>query len=117
MARSLQQSSQDALPLRRPVWSKAARVPRWRKWLTLFALVCAIGLYSDAATHHHRTLAQEMGCPVCHVVSHNALTTFTPALTLPVQIFSWFRSNLPHTGTDGLQQFLDPAHRSRAPPV
>ncbi|HET7307490.1 MAG TPA: hypothetical protein VFK24_06730 [Gammaproteobacteria bacterium] len=117
MARSLQQSSQDALPPRRPTLSNAARVPLWRKCLLLVALVCAIGLYSDAVTHHHQTLAQEMGCPICHVVSHNALTSFTPSIALPVRIFSWFRSRLPNAGTDGFRQFFNPAYRSRAPPL
>lgn len=117
MARSLQQSSQDALPRRQPTLSIAARVPRWRKCLVLMALVCVIGLYSEAVTHHHQTLAQEMGCPVCHVVSQNALTAFTPSLALPVQIFSWFRSRLPNAGAAEFGQFFDPAHRSRAPPL
>jgi hypothetical protein len=117
MARSLQHSSQDALPRRRPAASKAARLPRWRKCLTIVALLCAVGLYSDAVTHHHTTLAQEIGCPVCHVVSHNPLTVFAPPVAPAMRGSSWFHSSLPGVAADGFRQFLDLAHRSRAPPV
>lgn len=91
-------------------------MPRWRKYLTIVALVCVVGLYSDAVTHHHQTLAQEMGCPVCHVVSHNALSTFTPSLAPPVLVSSWVHASLPRGDIGGFRLFLNPAHRSRAPP-
>lgn len=116
MSRTLQQSSQDALPTRPPMLSKAARLPRWRKCLAILALLCAVGLYSDAVTHHHHTPAQAFGCPVCHVVGHNALTVFTPSLAPASQATSWFRSSLSGIEIAALQQSVNPAHRSRAPP-
>lgn len=117
MARSLRQSSQDAPSIRPPKFSKAARLPRWRKYLTVVALLCAVGLYSDAVTHHHKNLAQEIGCPVCHVVSHNPLTVFAPPVAPAMLASSWFHSSVLGTDARGFRQFRDPAHRSRAPPV
>ena len=62
----------------------------WRAWLLLWALLCAVGLYSIEATHNHRTAADDLRCPVCHVVGHNALDSTTPDLKpalIPVLMF------------------------------
>jgi hypothetical protein len=52
----------------------------WRAWLLLLALACTVGLYSLEATHDHRTAADDLRCPVCHVLGHNALDSATPEL-------------------------------------
>lgn len=53
---------------------------KWRAWLLLLALACTVGLYSVEATHNHRSAADDLRCPVCHVVGHNALDSTTPEL-------------------------------------
>ncbi len=52
----------------------------WRTWLLLLALAWTVGLYSIEATHNHQTAADDLRCPVCHVVGHNALDSTTPDL-------------------------------------
>lgn len=53
---------------------------QWRAWLLLLALACTVGLYSVEATHNHRSAADDLRCPVCHVLGHNALDSTTPEL-------------------------------------
>src|ERR1700740_1628153 len=57
-----------------------ARLRDWRAWLLLLALTWTVGLYSIEATHNHQTAADDLRCPVCHVVGHNALDSTTPEL-------------------------------------
>jgi hypothetical protein len=62
----------------------------WRTWLLLLALAWTVGLYSIEATHNHKTAADDLRCPVCHVVGHNALDSTTPDLTpalIPALLF------------------------------
>ncbi|HEY3644215.1 MAG TPA: hypothetical protein VGM16_02655 [Gammaproteobacteria bacterium] len=56
------------------------RLRDWRAWLLLLALACTVALYSVEATHNHRTAADDLRCPVCHVLGHNALDSATPDL-------------------------------------
>ncbi|HEY4128035.1 MAG TPA: hypothetical protein VGN70_08335 [Gammaproteobacteria bacterium] len=56
------------------------RLRDWRAWLLLLALGCTVALYSVEATHNHRTAADDLRCPVCHVLGHNALDSNTPDL-------------------------------------
>ncbi|HEY1992718.1 MAG TPA: hypothetical protein VGH71_09675 [Gammaproteobacteria bacterium] len=63
------------------------RLRDWRAWLLLLALACTVGLYSVEATHNHRNAADDLRCPVCHVVGHNALDSTTPELK-PALVFA-----------------------------
>jgi hypothetical protein len=60
------------------------KLRRWGRWLLLAAMACTIALYSIEVTHNHRTAADDLRCPVCHVLGHNALdsaaTDLKPAL-------------------------------------
>lgn len=89
----------------------------WRGWLLLLALACTVALYSIEATHNHRTAADDLRCPVCHVLGHNALDSATPDLKpvmLPALLFFLL---LPVTVTVRRQHpsFLKPP--PRAPPT
>jgi hypothetical protein len=53
----------------------------WRRWLALFAVVCAVSLYSIEATHFHHTLAEQLNCPAGHAVGHSPVNVFTPEFT------------------------------------
>lgn len=88
----------------------------WQRWLLLLALAWTVALYSVEVTHDHRTAADDLRCPVCHVLGHNALDSATPDLKpalLPALLFFLL---LPVTVTVRLRRlsFLKP--QSRAPP-
>jgi len=57
------------------------RSAAWRRWLALFAVVCAVSLYSIEATHFHHTLAEQLQCPAGHAVGHSPVNIFTPEFT------------------------------------
>jgi len=93
-----------------------SRRPRWRAWLLMLALACTVGLYSIEATHNHRTAADDLRCPVCHVLGHNALDSATPDLK-PVVVSALLFFLLLTTGVAVPARrfaFLRPP--SRAPP-
>lgn len=98
--------------------SRAASMPRWHKWLAIFAVLWTVTLYTDAATHHHRTLAQDLGCPVCHVASHNAVNVFQPDTRVAATIASWYLLKSP-TADTGLvysrPTIVPPSRASPAP--
>ena len=50
------------------------------RWVAVLALLCTIGLYAAEASHHHKTEAGELHCPVCQVVAHGALDLFVPGI-------------------------------------
>ena len=89
----------------------------WRAWLLLLALACTVWFYSVEATHNHRSAADDLRCPVCHVLGHNALDSATPELK-PVLVSALlcflllpvFATVLPRRAS-----FLTPP--SRAPPT
>ena len=94
-----------------------ARLPRWRVWLLLWAMTCAVGLYSIEATHNHRTAADDLLCPVCHVVGHNALDSTTPDLKpalIPVLMFFLL---LPATVVVQPRRYFFLKPQTRAPPT
>jgi len=89
----------------------------WRGWLLLLALACTVWFYSVEATHNHRTAADDLRCPVCHVLGHNALDSSTPDLKpalvpalLSFLLLPVFARVLPRRAS-----FLTPP--SRAPPT
>lgn len=53
----------------------------WRRWLALFAVACAVSLYSIEATHFHHTLAEQLQCPAGHAVGHSPVNVYTPEFT------------------------------------
>lgn len=60
-----------------PVFCVKRSAP-WRRWLALFAAVCAVSLYSVEATHFHHTLAGQLQCPAGHAVGHSPVNVYTP---------------------------------------
>lgn len=96
---------------------RAARLPRWRRWLVLFALVCAVSLYSIEATHDHRTAQDQLRCPVCHVVGHNALDTTPPDLTPAAVLVAIFFLALPAAGILPISRRYTLKPQPRAPPA
>jgi hypothetical protein len=76
MNRLRQQQRAQKISLARYFHSDA--IPCWHKWLVILAVLSTVVLYSIAATHHHKTLAQELGCAACHVAGHNSLDVFKP---------------------------------------
>jgi hypothetical protein len=92
------------------------RLRDWRAWLLLWALVCAVGLYSIEATHNHRTAADDLRCPVCHVVGHNALDSATPDLKPALIPALLLFVLLPATVTVRSRRFFFPKPQTRAPP-
>jgi hypothetical protein len=97
-------------------FSRAAALPCWRRWLVVFALICTVGLYSDALTHHHETNAQRLSCPVCHVAGHNGLEVFTPPRAPALDSVSTY---LLYSALDSgiVRRFAHPVPHSRAPPA
>ena len=90
---------------------------RWRRWLVVAALVCMVGIYSIALTHHHKTEKAELACPVCQVMAHGAPSLLKPNLTPVVSYAGWYRHALPRQEffTAPLRFNLKP--QPRAPPI
>jgi len=93
------------------------RLSRWRAGLLLLALACTVALYSIEATHNHKTVLDDLRCPVCHAVGHSALDVYTPDLTPAFNLTLLFFVILPLTavGAPKTRLFLRP--QTRAPPV
>jgi hypothetical protein len=109
-------------PLQPPVRAAAAvtragRLPRWRKWLALFALTCAVALYSIEATHDHRSAVDQLRCPVCHVAGHNALDSTTPDLAPVAPLAILFLVLLPALVAGLSRRPFFPKPQTRAPPA
>ena len=92
------------------------RLPRWRVWLLLWAITCAVGLYSIEATHNHRSAVDDLRCPVCHVVGHNALDSATPDLKPALVQALLFLVLLPVAMTVRPYRSYSPKPQTRAPP-
>jgi hypothetical protein len=88
----------------------------WRAWLLLLALACTVGLYSVEATHQHRTAADDLRCPVCHVLGHNALDSATPDLKPVLLSVLLFFVLLPVVLTTRPHRSFSPRPQTRAPP-
>lgn len=104
------QQAQAANP--RPV----RRLAAWRAGLLLFALTCAISLYSIEATHNHKTVLDDLRCPVCHVVGHSALDVYSPDLTPAFSLALLFFVLLPAPLVGTSRSFYFPKPQTRAPP-
>lgn len=93
------------------------RLSGWRRWLLLFALTCTVSLYSIEVTHNHRTAADDLHCPICHVLGHNALDSATPDLSLGLApaLLSFLLLPAAFTVLPRRGHFLTP--QSRAPPT
>lgn len=64
--------------------SKPFRKPgSWRHWLFALSLLCFLGFYSSSLLHDHATDANELACPVCHVLSHQVLDLPPSELDIP----------------------------------
>ncbi|MGA9851814.1 MAG: hypothetical protein WBR15_02660 [Gammaproteobacteria bacterium] len=99
----------DALPV--------LRQAGWRKWLVAVALVCMVGIYSIEVTHHHKTEASELACPVCHVMAHGAPNILKPALSPAVSFAGWYRHVLPRADFTVVRSTLNLLPQPRAPPI
>lgn len=95
----------------------ARRLAPWRAGLLLFALTCAISLYSIEATHNHKTVLDDLRCPVCHVVGHSALDVYTPDLAPAFSLALLFFVLLPAPLASVSHSFYFPKPQTRAPPV
>lgn len=93
------------------------RLPRWKRLLLCLALVCAVGLYSVEATHDHRTTADELRCPVCHVVGHSALNSYKPNTDVLLSLSGWYAPSPVQHDADYVQHPFDLKPRTRAPPA
>ena len=93
------------------------RLARWRIWLAMFALTCAVGLYSIEATHHHKTALDDLRCPVCHVVGHSALDVSTPDLTPAFNLALLFFVLLPVATAGAPRRNFHLKPQTRAPPA
>ncbi|HEV2112298.1 MAG TPA: hypothetical protein VGT99_13150 [Gammaproteobacteria bacterium] len=92
------------------------RLARWRAGLLLLALTCAVSLYSIEATHNHRTVLDDLRCPVCHVVGHSALDVYTPDLTPAFNLALLFFVLLPVAAAGAPRRVLYLKPQTRAPP-
>ena len=99
-----------------PRTRRAKRLPAWRRWLALFALFCTISLYSIEATHDHRTARDQLRCPICHVVGHNALDATPPDLAPVAALAPVFLLPLPAMGTLPSSRRYTLRPQTRAPP-
>jgi len=97
--------------------TRASRLPLWRKWLAIYAVICVVALYSIEATHDHRSSADQLHCPVCHVVGHNALDSSTPELTPALTLSALFFMLLPVAATGLTRRAFFPKPQTRAPPI
>lgn len=94
----------------------ARRLSRWRAGLLLLALTCAVSLYSIEATHNHKTVLDDLRCPVCHVVGHSALDVYTPDLTPAFALALLFFVLLPVAAAGAPRRVLHLKPQTRAPP-
>ena len=92
------------------------RVKGWRALLLLAAVACAVSLYSIEATHNHQTVLDDLRCPVCHVVGHNALDVYTPDLSATIAVPLVLFLGLPRLAAGLPRRGFFPKPRSRAPP-
>ena len=97
--------------------TRAARLPLWRKWLAIYAVTCVVALYSIEATHVHHNSADQLHCPVCHVVGHNPLDSSTPELTPALTLSVLFFMLLPVAATGLPRRPFFPKPQTRAPPT
>lgn len=95
----------------------ALRRARWRRWLVVVALVCTLGIYSIGLTHHHKTEASELACPVCQVMAHGAPSLLKPNLMPVVSFASWYRHDLPQSQHFVISPQFALRPQPRAPPV
>lgn len=89
---------------------------RWFRWTAFLALLCAIGLYAAEASHHHKTQAGELRCPVCHTIAHGALDVFVPGADSAPQFGSGYLLMLWRVRQIFLPQSFTVRPQSRAPP-
>ena len=95
----------------------ALRRARWRRWLVVVALVCTLGIYSIGLTHHHKTEASELACPVCQVMAHGAPNLLKPNLTPLVSFAGWYRHVLPRRDFSLVSLRFNLKPQPRAPPI
>lgn len=98
------------------LWA-ALRQARCRRWLVAAVLACTVGIYSIVLTHHHKTKASELACPVCQVMAHGAPSLHKPKLTPVVSIAGWYRHDLPQSQHFVISLQFDYRPQPRAPPL
>ncbi len=89
----------------------------WFRWVTLLALVCAIGLYAAENSHHHDTQAGELLCPVCQAIAHGTLDLFVPEFAPLPPHNSGYRLSSAGTLAFFLPSVFPVKPHSRAPPA
>ena len=107
----------DPLKIRSESPRPVRRLAPWRAGLLLFALTCAVSLYSIEATHNHRTALDDLRCPVCHVVGHSALDVYTPDLTPAFKLALLLFVLLPVVAAGAPRRNVHLKPQTRAPPV
>ncbi|MGH8279564.1 MAG: hypothetical protein ACRETQ_08390 [Gammaproteobacteria bacterium] len=89
----------------------------WRRCLLAVALVCMVGIFSVGVTHHHKTLAAELACPVCHVTAHGAPDLLHVDVTPSASFAGWYRHPLLTLRTSHVLPSFGLRPPARAPPV
>ena len=98
-------------------WLTHMRRARWFKGLLLLATVCTVSLYCVEATHNHETRAEELHCPICQVVVHNALEIYSPTIAPPLSIPRVQFLALEPQQSDVQEREWTVKFQSRAPPI
>lgn len=96
---------------------RALRQARWRRWLVAAALVCVVGVFSIALTHHHKSEKAELSCPVCQVLAHGIPAPAKPNLAPALKNASWYRHTLPQWAFSPFVRRYSLKPQPRAPPV
>ena len=92
------------------------RRARWFAQVACAAVLCTVGLYTIGSTHHHKTLAGELHCPVCQVMAHGVLEVFSPAIAPAPAETPVYYLGVQHLHTYAPGRIFSPSFQPRAPP-
>ncbi|HVA54555.1 MAG TPA: hypothetical protein VNI53_01970 [Gammaproteobacteria bacterium] len=93
------------------------RQARWRTGLLVLTLLCTVGIYSIEAIHHHKIPANELACPICHVMGHNTPNLFKPYVKPATRFSGWYEQVVVPSSSPVYQNRLDLRPLPRAPPI